>query len=728
MQTLPATSRQSRRGTSNTAGSIEDGVIMRTFIDTMLACLLCVQLCLNGLAQSGGLPSRNMPGLPTDGDLATTQSIYLPRAVATDGIGGIYVLAHNNRIYYVSSDGRLRFVAGNGTYGFSGDNGLATSAQLADPEGISVDSAGNIYIADSGNNRIRKVTSDGRITTVAGNGVGGYNGDGGKATSAMLHYPVSVAVDSSGNIYIADSINHRIRKVTPGGAITTVAGNGSWGYGGDDGPAASAQLVVCEITVDSQSNLYIADTFHSRIRKVTPDGMITTIIGKETNGSPNNGRPASSSWLNQPEGLAVDSRGNLYVADTENNRIRKVSADGVVSTIAGNGTGGYGGDGSPAFEAQLNHPEGLAIDSQGNICIADTRNNRIRKITLGGVIITVAGTGSKGSIGDGGLATSAQLDHPEGLAVDSKGNLYIADIRNFRIRKVAPDGVISTIAGNGTNGYGGDDGPATSAQLSYISDIFVNTAENLFIADTTNHRIRRVTPEGVITTVAGDGIHGNCIKDNDRANSKRLNSPTGVALDSRGNLYIADTEHSRIRKVTPAGEVTIVSDDEAKGFCSVTDFLDLLSTPSKLAVDSGDNLYIADNYQNRIIKVTPSGSVTALAGTMQTKFSMDRYQDITTLPRTPRGGIAVDSSGNYYVADDQNNCIRKVTPAGVITIAAGNGKKGYSGDRGPAAEATLYNPTDVAVDSAGNLYIADTGNNRIRKVNPNGVITTVVGH
>jgi uncharacterized protein (TIGR03437 family) len=342
-------------------------------------------------------------------------------------------------------------VAGSGTQGtpsFVGDGGPATSAWLASPEGVAVDTAGNLYIADTGDNRIRKVfPSDGVIGTMAGNGTQGFSGDNGPANSAELYFPGGVAVDSAGNLYIADTWNNRIRKVSNGvitGVITTIAGNGTRAFSGDNGPATSAQL----------------------------DG---------------------------PVGIAVDSAGNLYVADTSNSRIRRVS-NGVITTVAGNGKAGYSGDNGPATSAGLNYPTGVAVDSAGNLYIADTSNSRIRKVS-NGVITTVAGSGTPGSSGDGGPATSADLLGPTGIAVDSAGSLYVADYADERIRKVS-NGVITTVAGDEVPGFSGDNGPATSAQLEGPSGVAVDSAGNVYIADAFNNRIRVLTPSPCTYSVA----------------------------------------------------------------------------------------------------------------------------------------------------------------------------------------------------------------------------------
>jgi uncharacterized protein (TIGR03437 family) len=459
-----------------------------------------------------------------------------------DSAGNLYIADYwNYRIRKVSK-GVITTVAGNGTPGFSGDNWLATSAQLLYPGWVAVDSAGSLYIADGGNSRIRKV-SNGVITTVAGNGTPGFSGDGGQATSAELYEPSGVAVDSAGNLYIADTRNNRIRKVSSG-VITTVAGGGS--SFGDNGPATRAWLNgPAGVAVDSAGDLYIADLGNNRIRRVS-NGVITTVAGGGS--SIGNNGPATSAELYYPEGVAVDSGGNLYIADFLINRIRGV-ANGVITTVAGTGAPDFGGDGGQATSAQLNGPMGVAVDSAGDLYVADFGNNRIRWVS-NGVITTVAGGGS--SLGDDGPATSAQLYYPAGVAVGPAGNLYVADIGSNRIRKVS-NGVITTVAGSepccGYTGFSGDNGPAISAQLFSPQGVAVDAAGNLYIADTGNNRIRRVS-NGVITTVAGGG---SSLGDNGPATSAQLSGPSGVAVDSAGNVYIADYGNNRVRVLRPVG-------------------------------------------------------------------------------------------------------------------------------------------------------------------------------
>jgi len=375
-----------------------------------------------------------------------------------------------------------------GTYTGLADGEHTFSVRATDPAGnTDPTSAARAWTVDTS-------VPSGLISTIAGTGVRSSGGDGGPATSAGLSAPRTMASDAAGNLYIADTENHRVRRVGTDGVITTIAGTGAAGYSGDGGPATAARL-------------------------------------------------------NNPHGVAVDAAGNVFVADSPNQRVRRVGTDGVITTVAGTGTSGYNGDGIPATAARLNYPKGVEVGPDGALYIGDANNHRVRRVASDGIITTIAGTGVSGFSGDGGPATSARLNTPRNVAFDPAGNLFIADDRNHRVRRVALDGIITTVAGNGTAGYGGDGGPATEARLGRVRDVAVDNAGNVYIADPENHRVRRVDPAGVITTVAGTGA-GGFSGDGGPAEAARVAGPRGVAVDPHGRLLIADTGNHRIRRVS----------------------------------------------------------------------------------------------------------------------------------------------------------------------------------
>ena len=676
-----------------------------------------------------------------DNGPATSSRLQEPVSVAVDGAGNLYIAdSANYRVRRVdAATGIITTVAGTGERGFSGDGGLAVEAVFGFITDVAVDGTGNLYIADSVNNRVRRVDASGIVTSVAGTGEQGYGGDGGPAVEARLNIPIGVALDSAGNLYIGDVENYRVRRVDAAtGIISTVAGTGVRGYSGDGGPAVEAELFVpADVAVDSTGNLYIASEGGRRVRRVdAATGTITTIAGTGERGSGGDGGPATMATFRDTRDVAVDGAGNIYITDRGGNRIRRVDASGTITTVAGTGGRvGFSGDGGPAVEAQLFGPESVAVDAAGNIYIADSFNHRIRRVDTAGTITTFAGTGNDFS-GEGGPAILARLNRPHGVAVDDSGNLYIADTWNHQIHRVDASGIVATVAGTGEFGYSGDGGPAVAAQLIRPWDVSADGEGNIYIADTRNHVVRRVDASGTITTVAGTGEMGYS-GDGGPAVEAQLDTPRGVEVDSDGNLYISDSLNHRIRRVDASGTITTVVGAGEFGYSGDGGpaVAAQLGQAEKLTFDSRGNLYIADTFNHRIRRVDLMGTITTVAGQGEGNFSGDGGPALAAQLNAPRD-VFVDDSGSMYIADNGNHRIRLVDSSGnIVTIAGLRPDNFFSGgfnrESGPAIGTLLRSPHALSLDRSGNVYIADTGNHRIRVLTqppraPTGLTATPV--
>jgi autotransporter-associated beta strand protein len=640
--------------------------------------------------------------------------------------GNLYVCDLDHNIVVKIASGIATVVAGNGQAGFSGDGaGPATSAALFKPVGVVFDSSGNMYIADSENFRIRKVTPTGTMTTFAGCtssppptgcDIGTTPVEGVFRTNTFI-FPTGIAIDSGGNIYVLDSQHTRVRKIKTDGTVWTVAGNGTSGFSGDGGLAVNAQIGGGQggLALDGSNNLYITDG--PRVRKVTAStGIINTIAGPNT--IPGDG------YL---QDLFVDGSGNVFVTDFYNNVVHKIASNGSVTTVIGTGAYGFSGDGGPATSATFKNLRGIAKDTSGNIYVADRYNYRVRKDTVStGIISTFAGSGKGNFWGDGGPATSAGINNPEGVAFDSSGNMYIADTFNNRVRKVTTGGIISTFAGTGLAGFSGDGGAATSARLNEPISVAVDSHGNVFVSDSVNQVIRKITPGGVISTYAGGGTS---LGDGGPATMAQLQIPSNgtagsgstIALDKYNNLYIADTGNARVRKVTAStGIITTVAGNGVNAYSGDGGLATSASlvSPIQVGVGPDGSIYISSGggWPSQLRRVK-QGIITRFAGDFG-QLGCTCFSDGTLATNVSFEGFslaAFNSSGSVFFGTNvmvgvvaPNNTMYHFVNADLVI--------GFGGDGGPALTASLGGPSGLATDAAGNLYIADAPNDRIRKV------------
>ncbi len=781
------------------------------------------------IAGGGGTSSYNGDHGPAK--LATLNG---PFGLAVDAAGDVFFVDCNNSAVrrIDGTTGIITTVAGTGTAGSSGDGGLAIQATLRSPTMIALDASGNLYIVDNGNYRVRKVTaSTGVISTIAGTGTSATSGDGGAATAANLTYPYGVAIDAAANVYISDYRYNVIRKITyPSGIITTIAGFNGAGLGGDGGLASDAQLMgPSGLAFDPSGNLLICEQGAGRIRKITTaTGIISTVAGTGTGAetSAGDGGSALAATFDQPNDVAVNSAGDIFITDTFADRIRRVDhSTGLISTICGTGTPGFSGDGGGASLAAINIPFGVACDAAGSIYISDFNNERVRKVTQGPVVMTtvsatptpvigtmstlsvlggsVAGeatltykwstygtppaavafsaTGSNAAkstvatfsatgtywlectitdassktatsllpivvealvspwittvagggiaTGDGGPALQAALSSPNGVAIDAAGNQYVCELTNNRVREIsAITGAITTVIGTGAATSIGDGGPAAAASVNEPAGVLIDGAGNLYVAEYSGNRIRKIAVgTGIVTTVAGTGT-GGFAGDGGLATSAWLYQPDAIALDASGNLLIADYGNMRIRKI--AATTGIITTIAGVGLQTTTGdggaaTAASLNGPSTLALDAAGNIYIAELTGHRIRKITAAtGAISTVVGTGNAGSTGDGQAPTLALINAPNG-VMIDAAGNILVCEFGGNRIRKVDIANsIIFTVSGSGIAQESGDNGPANLASISAPSMGAFDAAGDRYVADRGNNCIRKITDGPVIVT----
>jgi len=633
-----------------------------------------------------------------------------PTGLALDAAGNLFVSdTFNETIRKISPTGEVTTLAG--AVGETGSaDGMGDSARFFGPEGVAVDGADNVYVADLANCTIRKITPAGLVTTLAGT-AGQFGAADGTGGAAMFLSPGGVAADALGNVYVADQGNETIRMVTASGVVTTIAGSPGQS-GSTDGPGTVALFENPDsIALDSSGKLYVADGGAGTIRKMTPTRSggiagwsVSTLAGlPDTSGSSDG--TGSAALFNQPTGLAVDLAGDIYVADQGNDTIRRITPDGSTTTLAGAAgqTGSVDGVGAAA---RFGMPWGLAVNGAGIVFVADTGNETIRAVSPSGVVSTLAGAPSSGSTD--GQGSSALFTLPSGVAFDDVGDVYVVELGSSTLRKISPSGYVSTLAGTAFK-PGSMDGTGPAAEFTGPQGVAVDPFGNIFVADTGNQTIRFVTPDGTVVTVAGQpGILGSA---DGIGGAAQFNSPQGLAVDSSGNVYVADAGNDTIRKITPSAEVSTLAGSAGQpGYVDGVGGTARFNLPTGVAVDGEGNVYVADEGNHLLRKIDAAGQVTTLAGAVGQFNYVDGMGSAAQFGGP--GGIAVDSAGDVLVAD--GGLVRKVTPAGSVTTLAGNPGNSGSVD-GTGGSALFFGLGALAVDHSGVIYCADEYNHTIRK-------------
>lgn len=654
-------------------------------------------------------------GVNIDGATAASYTLVLPQLADS---GSVWSVVVNNAAGSMTSAGAtLTVKAGPGirlVAGMSGGAGSLDGAagRFYGPAGVTVDAAGTVFVADTRNNTIRKISPGGVVSTLAGS-VGVTGAANGTGTAASFNRPTGIALDKAGNILIADSSNKLIRQITPLGVVTTLAGTVGSTVAGD-GPVATATFEsITGVATDNTGNVFVTDK--DRVRKINTAGQVSTLwVFPGSFGGP------------VLAGLTTDAAGVVYVLSPVG-YVYKITPDGTATIVIG--------PGGICTTLAYVKATGIALDGTGNIYIADTPRNSIVRITPSCVATTLAGSATDAAGSTDGASGAARFSLPASLTLDAAGNIYVADTSNNTIRKVATDGKVATLAGAATNAgatngtgavarfnnagffatlepvYIANSGTSGIPSVAYAGGVAVDAVGNMYVADTGNNIIRKITIDGVVTTVAGiAGVSGSV---DGAAAAATFANPSGVTLDAAGNIYVADSGKHKIRKISLAGIVTTIAGSDWEnpvitGFNIVIP-ISLGSLPVAMAVDAAGNIYVADPGVRVIRKIAAAGT--------QTKFD---FGPSSSIPRA----LVADAQGNVYAAISCG--IVKITPAGTISDFAGiQATCGTSDGLGNAAR--FQDPSGLALDTLGNLYVADTGNHTMRKVTPTGAVTTVAG-
>ena len=598
-------------------------------------------------------------------------------------------------------------------------NGTGPGARFNQPHGAAADAAGNIFVADTNNHTIRKITPAGEVTTFAG--TPGMRGSAdGTGAKARFNAPSGIALSAGGTLYVSDSANHTIRKISQAGAVTTLAGSAGF-FGNSDGSARMARFKNPQgLAVDASGNLFVCDADNFTVRKISKTAVVTTYAGNPGSKGSVDGAGANAQFKN-PTGIAADKLGNMYLCDAEANTIRKISREGVVTTLAGMpGAPGDWMNGSHA-RARFFYPSALAIDASGTtLFVADAENAAIRKVSTSGIVTTLTGGSMAHGYIDGALA-AARFDFPAGIALDPQGNIYVTDRMTDTVRKITiATGTVATMAG--TPSAGSTDGDISSALFHGLQGIALDTSGTLYVVDGGNHTIRKITTSGVVTTFAG--LARSAGNMDGKGPAARFNQPEGILVKS-GTVFVSDSGNHTIRKISPNGVVSTLA-----GLAGVSGNVDGNGTtarfnhPQGLAMDAAGNLYVSDNLNHAIRKITPFGVVSTPAGIVAQAGILNGASRSAQF--NGPSGMVFDKSGNLFLTDTNNQLIRKLAPSGLVSTYAGAGGVEGNAD-GPLALARFSYPEAIAIDGAGNFYVADNENHTVRKVSASGVVSTIGG-